>query len=66
MKSKKDLIFDFDKEAKLEIQLYNRKVEVNPLEFRSWSGKRYLNDKKYKGPRYTWGTNKKIDSYEKN
>jgi hypothetical protein len=52
------LKINFDKNAKLEIyDEHKRWREVSPEVFRSWTGERKVNGKKYEGPIYVWLTN---------
>jgi hypothetical protein len=64
------LEYDFDTARNLEIYLpsLNNWVRVTSREFRSFNGKRKIQDKEYNGNLYLFGTNKLTNGaqYEKN
>lgn len=68
--STEKLKYDFNTAANLEIFMINLDgwYRVTSREFRSYNGKRRINEEPYKGPVYLYNTNKKINKakYEKN
>jgi hypothetical protein len=58
------LQYDFDTSKNLEIYLPNLNdwYRVTPGEFRSFNGKRRIQQQNYNGPIYQYGTNNKVNS----
>ena len=57
MTQDKELIYEFDQEAKLEILVNTVWIEVSPWIFRSWSGGRKVDGKAYSGTVFSLGMN---------
>jgi hypothetical protein len=54
------LQYDFDTGALLEIEINKRWSKVDCNVFRSWSGRRRINGKRYPGPNYYFLSNVKV------
>lgn len=57
------LIYDFNTAANLELWMPNLEgwYRVTSREFRSFNGKRRINEEEYKGPVYHYATNKRAN-----
>jgi hypothetical protein len=53
------LIYDF-KDTNCEVQIKAKWYRTTAREFRSWSGKRRIDNIEYNGTLYYYGTNKKV------
>ncbi len=49
----------------MQIEVNGTICDVDEYIFRSWTGKRFLNGKRYYGPRYILGTNELIPTNQK-
>lgn len=55
------LVYDFDTSALLELKINSVWCKVDSNAFRSWTGERRLNGKRYLGPHYFFLTNEVSD-----
>jgi hypothetical protein len=54
------LIYDFETTSNCEVLVKETWCRVTPREFRSFQGKRRINNESYEGPVYLFKTNKQI------
>lgn len=57
---KPDYLFNTSANLEVFIPNLNRWHRVTCNDFRSWDGKRRINEEEYEGPLYAYGTNRKV------
>ena len=57
---KMEFLFNESKNLEIFLPNLNNWYRVTPTDFRSFDGKRRIQGKKYEGPLYAYGTNKKV------